>query len=241
MSNLVIPFTVLSIFLGGVAYFVSDNFMIAGAVALIFVLLFFVFVAPNIAKFKIRQQKRHECYLFVNSFLITLSVCQSLEKSYELATQNAQKNFKATLDSIALMEAKERIEYLSTYFEMPIYDMFLSVLNIYLDQGGDILALSKTLMEELTRIEETAMSISKNAAGVLIQWIVLWAMSIAILAFVRFGLDTFYDMLKTSTSYLIMTISYFVLLAVSIAIFTTQYTGEKLITISTKKKVRKAS
>ena len=228
MQQLILLFIVASLALGGVAYFVSVNLYLAIGVALLFILVFCLIVNPAINKFQKVQQKRHECYTFVNSFLITMSVCSSLQKSFELATQTAQKDFKATLDAIALYETKERVEYLSNYFETPIYDMFLSVLDIYMEQGGDILKLSKTLMEELTRIEESALSLSKHAISILIQWIVLWAMSLAILVFVRFGLDSFYTYLSSSPSYLAMIVLYFALLLVSIMIFTQKYTGIKL-------------
>ena len=238
MSKLIIPFATLSMVLGGIAYFVSNNLYLSLGIGVLFLLIFVLFVAPSVAKFMKTKQKRHECYIFINAFLITLSVCQSLEKSFELATQSAEKEFKSTLDSIALLEAGEKIEYLSNYFEMPIYDMFLSVLRIYLEQGGDILKLSKTLMEELTRIEETSMSLSKNAIAVLLQWIVLWALSLAILAFVRFGLTSFYSTLSQSMTYLLMIIIYFSFLAISILIFTSKYTGEKF-TFGKKKKTVK--
>ena len=238
MQQLIILFVVVSLGLGGVAYFVSMNLFLAIGVGLLFLLLFVLVVNPAIGKYQKIQQKRHECYTFVNSFLITMSVCESLQKSFELATQSAQKDFKATLDAIALYETKERIEYLSNYFETPIYDMFLSVLDIYTERGGDILKLSKSLMEELTRMEETTISLSKHAASVLIQWIVLWAMSLAILVFVRFGLDSFYTYLSSSISYVAMIMVYFLLLLVSIVIFTQKYTGINLFARKKQKEIK---
>ena len=234
-----ILFFILSIALGGIAYFCTQSFLIAIPVGLLFLLLFFFIVLPSVASYTKRQRIRHECYVFVNAFLITLSVCQSLDKSYELSTQSAEKEFKQTIDAIGHLEAKERVDYLSSYFKMPIYDMFLSLLNLYIEQGGDILKLSKTLMEELTRIEETENSLQKHGINALIQWIILWAMSLAILAFVRFGLDSFYTYLKNSTSYLIMILVYFLFLAISILVFTYKYTGFATFLRKPKKKERR--
>lgn len=225
MSFVLVIFLLLSLGLGGLAYFVTSSLLIAVVIALGFLVVFLFLVFPSIKKFQNLQQKQHECYLFVNSFLITLSVCQSIEKSYESAIQNVTSGLKETTDAIAHLGPKQRIDYLSNYFEMPIYDMFLSVLNIYLEQGGDILKLSKTLMEELTRIEETQISLSKNALSVLLQWIVLWAMSFAILGFARFGLNSFYSYLVSSPTYILVSVLYFVLLAFSIVVFTAKYTG----------------
>lgn len=225
MQSVLIIFIVLSLGLGGLSYFATESIYISAGVGLVFLLVFILLVYPCIKQYQVIQRKQHECYLFTNSFLITLSVCSSIERSYEMATQNADKEFKATLSAIEHLEPKKRVDYLSNYFEMPIYDMFLSVLNIYLEQGGDVLKLSSTLMEELTRIEETQLSLSKQAVSVLIQWIVLWGMSFAILGFARFGLNSFYSYLKSSPSYLGMTCLYFALLAGSIVVFTVKYTG----------------
>ena len=225
MSEVMIFFFLLSAGLGALGYFITESLYLSIGVALVTLLTLFFLVLPSIKKYSSLKTKQHESYLFINSFLITLSVSQSVEKSYELATENVEKDFKDTVQAIEHLTPMQRVEYLSNFFEMPIYDMFLSVLTIYLEQGGDVLKLSQSLMEELTRIEETAMSLSKHAINVLIQWIVLWAMSFAIMGFARFGLNSFYSYIKSSPTFLIMTCSYFLLLNVSIVIFTIKYTG----------------
>ena len=225
MSEVLVFFLLLSAGLGALCYFVTESLYLSLGVGIFTILVLFFLVMPSIKKYSSLKTKQHESYLFINSFLITLSVSQSIEKSYELATENVEKDFKDTVHAISHLTPMQRVEYLSNYFEMPIYDMFLSVLTIYLEQGGDVLKLSKTLMEELTRIEETSMSLSKHAVNVLIQWIVLWAMSFAIMGFARFGLNSFYSYIKDSPTFLLMTLAYFLLLDISIVVFTIKYTG----------------
>ena len=225
MKEVYLFFLLLTGGLGAMCFLVTSSLYLSLGVAGLTVIILFFMVVPAIRKSQNVQQKRHESYLFINTFLITLSVCQSIEKSYEMAIEPAEKGFRETLNGIAHLDAMARVRYLSSYFEQPIYDMFLSILQIYLEQGGDVLKLSTTLMEELTRIEETAISLSKHAAGVLVQWIMLWTMSLAILGFARFGLNSFYDYLRNSPSYLLMVVLYFILVDVSIVIFTSQYTG----------------
>ena len=225
MKEVYLFFLLLTGGLGALCFLVTSSLYLSLGIAGATLLILFFMVVPAIKKYQNLQQKRHESFLFINTFLITLSVSSSIEKSYEMAIEQAEKGFRETIDGIAHLDAMARVEYLSSYFEQPIYDMFLSILKIYTEQGGDVLKLSSTLMEELTRIEETAMSLSKHAAGVLVQWIMLWAMSLAILGFARFGLNSFYDYLRSSPTYLLMVMLYFVLVDVSIVIFTSKYTG----------------
>ena len=80
--------------------------------------------------------------------------------------------------------------------------MFLSLLSLHLDRGGDILDLSSDLLHESSRIEESAQSYWKKAKGKILGFYFLWAMAFVILVFLRFGLTSFFTRIKGSWAYL---------------------------------------
>ena len=128
-----------SLGLAGLAYLASTKVWLAVAVGVISLFETLFLLAPMVKRFEEKERKRHECYRFVHSFLITLSVCDSLDKAYESGQRSFQERLKEIDDSLSKLSSKEKVEYLSSYFHMPIYGVFLSLLDLYLDRGGDVL------------------------------------------------------------------------------------------------------
>ena len=192
----------LSLVLGGLAYLSTDSWMFGGGAALVYLFAFVFFLRPSIASCQEGLRKRHEGYKFINTYLITLSVCQSLEKAYENAVSGMGPEFRLLNGSMENMNAREKVEYLSSYFDSGIYSMFLSLLSLHLDRGGDILDLSSDLLHESSRIEESAQSYWKKAKGKILGFYFLWAMAFVILVFLRFGLTSFFTRIKGSWAYL---------------------------------------
>lgn len=228
---------VLGLIAGGACYLVSENVYAGAGVGAGFFILLAFFVSPMLDRFKEKNLKRHECYQFINSFIVTLSVTKSLDRAYESGMEDLGPEAKKLNASISELNPSERVEYLASYFEQGIYGMFVSIVSIYIEQGGDVLSLSSELLAELTRIEETELSVISTNRKNVVEFISLWAMSLAIVLFMRFGLSTFYGYLKGSTTYLVALLSFFFLLGISLAVYFSNYTGEKLI-VCTKRKRR---
>ena len=216
----------LSLLLGGLAYLASDNYFIAGGVFLAVLLESHLFLLPMVKRFRERERKRHECYQFVHTFLVTLSVSSSLDRAYESCKENFSLPLKHIDEGLGNMGVKEKTEYLHSYFSMPIYGVFLSLLSLFQDRGGDVLKISGPLLEELTRIEDTGVLSLKDCRKNLVQFLSMWLMSLAIMSFVRFGLSSFFGTLSTSITYLICISAYFLFLLVSAFVYCRFYTGE---------------
>ncbi|MCR5490805.1 MAG: hypothetical protein K6F32_01600 [Bacilli bacterium] len=227
MKTAVIYLGVLSLFVGAAAFFAANNLLIGLGVFLAFALVLCGLVYPMFAEFGKRARREHECYRFTNSFIITLSVCQSLEKSYDSAMESSDRELVALSDSLTNLNAREKLEYLDSFFEMPAYRMFLSLLDIYIEQGGDIVKISSELMQEFTRIEETRIAIIGSARKNAIQFAVLWLISLAIVVFLRIGLSNFYTYLSGSMTYMISLVIYFAFFLASLVVYAAFYTRLK--------------
>ena len=218
-----------SLILGGSAYLASDQWIVAlGVLALSFVASSLLFV-PSLLRHLQEERVRHECYQFVNSFLITLSVCQSLDHSYEVAVGGIQGEFKDLTTKITHMRVDERIEYLKDYFRLEIYAMFVSILRLYIDRGGDVLNLASELLNELTRIEETGRYLSGKKRRNAVQFVLMWTMALLVMCFVRFGLNSFFDSIKTSRTFLLGITVFYGFLLIAFYIYLRVYTRPLLV------------
>lgn len=209
----------------GLAYYVSLSWICALAIFAFFVLLFSFWIIPVLSKFVQKERKRHECYRFVNSFIITLSVTSSYEEAFKSASEGSEKEEAALLAAIDLMSVSEKLSYLSNYFEESYYPMFVSVLKLYEEQGGDLLDLAEPLLSDVTDEESGGDAVGKIRTRYLVQYIALWLLANLVLVCVRLGLSGFYEELVASPAYLATSMIFFALEAGSLAFFASLETG----------------
>lgn len=225
MKPSILYFSFLSIIFGGTAYVISSNLIVAGIVLLVSLLILVGGCSPLLNEFSSKLKRRKQCSSFVNSFIISLSVTQSLETSFEISTSNIEKDFKKIIDSISSLQIEERLSYLASYFGTELYPMFLSIISIYQVQGGDPLYLCGDLLAEANRIEEADNHFKKNGARNAYQFGLLWGMSLAILVFLRVGLSSFYSFIKDTPVFIGCMYGFYGLMLVSILIYILVYTN----------------
>ena len=214
-----------SIFLGGTAFIASNQWYLGIAVGAVALILILFYLVPAIEKYGTLSRKRHECYLFIHGYLVTLSVCMSLEKSFDVATHSMGKDFHRLDETLSSMQAREKVEYLASYFESDLYRMFLSILHLYLDRGGDVLKLSSELTAEASRVEETAQAYDKQAIRKMMSFGFLWLMALIIVMFMRFGLSSFFSSMSASPMYLGTLGAFYGFMLLSFGIYCACHTG----------------
>ncbi len=103
--------------------------------------------------------------------------------------------------------------------------MFLNILEIYQDQGGNILTMSDNLIRECTRVEKTL--IESNNLGIkhLIEFIVLWSLSFGVLLFLKFGIGDFYDKMLLNPIFPPLILLFFFIFLISIHFFLKSFTN----------------
>lgn len=209
-----------------IAYVASSSLLLT---VLVFVCYFGVaslFCLPRFLRLGKKRRARKDCYRFMNSFIMTCSVTSSLLKSYEVASEGAMGEMKEALSGIEGNNVEDKLAFLSSYFQSNLYEVFLSVVAVYQNRGGDILCLSSALLEEATKGECDADKRLKGGLSRLFKHGLLWAMSLGIVAFLRFALSSFYGQLLASSTYLLSLLFYFVFLLFSLAFYCFRYTAE---------------
>ncbi len=231
MSPYFIPGIVVDFLLALACYTASENWIVTGVVLAVYLLITLLGLVPMLDKYVDRKRRSHEAYRFINSYIISLSATHSYGLSFDSATEGATGKLKEVAEAIQEMDPLEKAKYMEDYFSTSIYTMFLRVLDLYANQGGDVLRLSGSLLEEVTRVEETNRQKEKTGSRNLLAYLLLWAVSTGIMVFLRFGLSSFFTSIKRSPVYLGCLTVYFLFMLVSLLIYGSFYTEIRVMEI----------
>ena len=225
MKKIDIIFVILGIFLGILCYFSTINLIFSIVLLVIFVADYFIFMRKKFIHYFSLIERVHTSYYFINSFVISLSVKDSLEEAYQNAIRINNARLNAETKELNEMAAIDRVKYLYGYFNLSIYKMFLNVLDLYQDQGGNILNMSDNLLRECTRTEKTLSDTLSIGYKHLTEFVILWLMSFAILLFMRFSIEEFYLMMLKNVFIVPLIFIFFLICVGSINLFVNAFTN----------------
>ena len=120
-----------------------------------------------------------------------------MESSYETADEGT----KEIIDSIKDLSEQEKVSYLSKYFKFDLYHLFVDMVFLWNEQGGDILAMSHHLVEQVRLKEEYLLTCESLNKSKTVEFVVLWAIALIILAALRFALSQFFDRISKTIIY----------------------------------------
>ena len=124
MNKTHVIFIVISLITGLIIYIASENYFLAGGVLLTFLLFTFVLYVPRITKFGRVTKRFHECYHFINNFVISLSIKKVIAQALENTTLSMNTEFVDMMSSLENMNDMEKLRYLNTdYFPFHIYEL----------------------------------------------------------------------------------------------------------------------
>ena len=188
----------VSILLAISSYVVAQNIVISISILFCFLFYFLFIFDPYFKRNAFIASRYSECYNFINTFIIALSIKGTLISSLEACELNFSNTLKEATKRIEHMNIEERLTYLSKYFPFYIYDLFLNIVTLHMEQGGDILSSSKHLLKETRQIEEQNDQIRKASIRKLGEIIILWLLTIVILIVIRFALTQFYNLIVSN-------------------------------------------
>ena len=224
MKKISIIFIFIGLMLSAFCYLATNNIIYGMLIAVIFVADYFFLMRKRFIHYFGLIERVHNSYHFINSFVITLSVKESLEEAYQNGIRINNARLNAETEQLNEMSIIERIKYLKDYFNLSIYLMFLNVVDLYQDQGGNILTMSDNLIKECTRTEKTLSETLTIGTRHLKEFIILWVMSISILIFMRYSLKDFYLTMLKSSLFGILLFVFFLICIVSINLFVLVFT-----------------
>ena len=127
----------------------------------------------------------------------------AIQSSYETADEGTRE----MIDVIKELNEEEKIMYLSKYFKFDLYRLFVDIVNLWNEEGGDILKMSQYLINQARLKEQYLLTCETIHRQKTIEFVVLWSISLAILAMLRFTLSTFFERINKTMFYQIAVVS----------------------------------
>ena len=224
MKKIDILFVGFALLLGFLCYFSTNSFIYAPLAAIILIADYFVLMRKKFLNYSSLIERVHTSYHFINSFVISLSVKNSLDDAYESAIQINNATLNAETNELNAMSVIDRIKYLRDYFRLAIYKMFLNVVDLHQDQGGNILNIADNLMRECTRVEKTLSDTISIGNKHIKEFLILWLMTFAILIFMRVSIKDFYLQMLKNPLISPLIFLFFLICIVSINLFVISFT-----------------
>lgn len=210
----------LSIIFAFITWVATGNIIISAVVLVLTLLEFILIVNKRFKNHDIKIARFRECYHFVNNFIVSLSIKGSIISSLENVTSAASDSLLDVLDGVQDMNENEKLMYLKRYFPFYSYQLFIDIILLWLEEGGNILEMSQYLINNLRSEEEYISYCEKTNKKTMFEFSVLWAFTLVILFVLRFVLSTFYELFTKQLLYIVGIGMVFVLALLSIEILT---------------------
>ena len=192
MSSVLTIGIVISVILGVTSFVASNNYIIA-VIVLALSILYFLFIAkPLLKKYDTKIKRFDECYHFINTFIVSLSIKGTVGAAYESSIQVMPESFINSIENIEAFSQKDKLDHINKYFRFHVFSLFIDLINIYEEQGGNILEMSHYLLEEVRLIEEYISSSKSITKKKMTEFAILWLLTIGIMVFMRFALSQFF-------------------------------------------------
>ncbi len=212
-------YLLLTLVFSGLYYYTTRNLIFTIALALIFLILFFLLIERSYKKYDINSLKVKECTKFINNFIITLSINKSINTTYEQVKETFNEELKMIDMNNAQEGVEERIKSLKEYFNLKVYDVFLKLLDQYLFQGGDIIKISQLLLfdtRKMTSLLDDYKVISKRK---LIEFASMWGLTMFILVIIQLSMNIFYNQIIQMSFYPIAIFIFFIVFIAFLYVF----------------------
>ena len=226
--NIVLVGIVVSLVFAGVTFIASQNIFSTIGVLIIYN-VFFVLIARRLVNNSQQKVHRyHECYQFINSFIISLNVKGSLSSALQSSYDTADSGTREMLDSIKELNDEEKLSYLIKYFKFDLYRLFVDTVTLWNEQGGDIIRMSHHLIDQVRLKEEYLLACESINKSKSVEFVILWSIALMILAALRFALSQFFTRISQTIFYQIAVVVTMLFALTSIYILIKRLTNLKL-------------
>lgn len=226
--NFLLLGVLVSFAFAGLIFIASENIISTISIFVITLLFFVLLIKRQIDKYQEKTRRYHQCYQFINSYLISLSIKGSLSAARESSYGTADKGTREVIDSIKDLDEEEKLSYLSKYFKFDLYHLFVDTIKVWREQGGDILTMSQYLINKVRLKEEYLLFCESVHRSKLIEFFVLWGITLTILTSLRFALSQFYTKIIHAMFFQIAVVVLFLFVLLSIYLMVSRITNVTL-------------
>ena len=226
--NIVLVGIVVSLVFAGVTFIASQNIFSAIGVLIVYEAFFVLIARRLVNNSQLKVHRYHECYQFINSFIISLNVKGSLSSALQSAYDTSDSGTKEIIDSIKELNDEEKLSYLIKYFKFDLYRLFVDMVSLWNEQGGDIIRMSHHLIEQVRLKEEYLLACESINKSKCVEFVILWSIALMILAALRFALSQFFTKISQTIFYQVAIVVTMLFALVSIYILVKRLTNLNL-------------
>lgn len=224
-KNILSSLLLVSLIVTLISYFTVVNLTLV-IVILIFGVIFSFIGAIKTAKYQVDFKRFKECLQFCDKFIISISfkktLLNTLESCYSVMSEEALLLIKENATD------QKVLYYLNNYYNFEIYKMFLICMDGYFRTGIDVLFVCESLMKQIGSIRSYLSKSKKANISSILNFIILWSVTLLIMVIARFSLSSFYTKMNNSFSYnLVLTLCY-LFFFLSVFIFTNSLCDKKI-------------
>lgn len=208
--NLYIIGLVVSIIFYVIAYLALDNLILAAIPALLALIYFVFFAQPQIKKMNDRIKSFRSSYQFINNFIVALSIQPVIDQAFDHSLSTLESDFQDSVGDINNLNGVEKLKYLTNFFPFHSYQLFIDLVELWQEHGGDILKMSNFLINDIRECDEYISLCQHMHVKKTIEFSMLWLFSLMILGVLRFALSEFYLSMVSKPFFMIGIISIFI-------------------------------
>lgn len=207
-----------------VIMFFTQELVISLVISLVLVIVITKVIQPNYSNAKVYLKAVDEANQIINSLSVQLSVTPSLDEALVQIKNYCSNYIKDIISNDSYPSGIEKMEQISFYINQPIMYVFVSQLKAYIEQGGDILNLSRQLISQANHLKSSAYLFSSIKKRKLKEFSTVWLFSLVSLLYLRTGLETYYLLvLKNSFLFKYSVALLFLILIISYGLYFKRY------------------
>ena len=199
--NFILVGIVVSIILAAVTFIATQNLIFTLLIFLISSIFFILVVNKSMKRNQMKTHRYHQCFQFINSFIVSLNVTGSMNAAFQRAYETTDEDTKEIIESIKDLNEQEKLSYLIKYFKFDLYRLFVDVINLWNEEGGDIIKMSQYLINQARLKEQYLVNCEIIHRQKTVEFVVLWVITLAILGILRFALSQFFSHIRGSLFY----------------------------------------
>lgn len=215
---------IISIVFYAMCFIATNNYFISLIPSLICIVFFFMIAPYQLNKYSNKVKMFRFSNQFVNNFIIALSIQPVIDNAYEISINTLDSKFKEKIKGAKDLNGKEKIKYLGNYFSFNVYRIFIQIVELWEEQGGDILNMSNFLVNQYREIEEYIANCEHMQKRKTIEFSILWLFALSIIVVLRYALSQFYQIIVGKLFYQIGIVSIFLFAIFSFQILISKIT-----------------
>jgi hypothetical protein len=149
-----------------------------------------------------RDQIDSQMYYWMQTLLTTLSIKKTITETFVNVVQQYQLKKEHWIDPYMSNDSLHALRNLKQRFTHPLYGLFITTLEFYEEQGGDVLILFDSILQQTRMVESRRIEIQTLTKRYFFQWVFLWILNLFILLMSKFVLMDLFDVMKTNVIFI---------------------------------------